>query len=69
MTTEELRGNLLQLIETYVIDSRVRNELKLSVNRDNIPVKGILIQLATFMSGIVSETDKKIIGEIAFYFC
>jgi hypothetical protein len=65
MTTEELRGNLLQLIETYVIDPRV----KLSVNRDDIPVKGILIQLASFMSDRVSEIDKKIIGGIAFYFC
>jgi len=69
MTVEELRRNLLRLVETYVTDSGVRNELESLVNRHDIPAKGVLAQLAPFMSGRVSESDRAIIGEIAFYFC
>ena len=69
MTGEELRSNLLHLIETYVTDSGVRDELQSVVNRHDIPAKGVLARLTPFMSGKVSESDAKIIREIAFYFC
>lgn len=69
MTIEELRRNLLRLVETYVTDSGVRDELQSLVNRHDVPTKGVLAQLTPFMSGRVSESDAKIIGEIAFYFC
>jgi hypothetical protein len=69
MTVEELRRNLLQLVETYVTDPGARDELQSLVSRDDIPAKGILVQLTPFMSGSVPEADAKIIGEIAFYFC
>ena len=69
MTIEELRSNLLLLIETYVTDSDVRDELHSLVNRRDIPAKGVLAQLTPFTSGRVSESDAKIIGEISFYFC
>lgn len=69
MTVEELRSNLLHLVETYVTDSEVRDELHSLVNRRDVPAKGVLAQLTPFMSGRVSESDAKIIGEIAFYFC
>ncbi|MEM5327737.1 hypothetical protein VSR34_14180 [Paraburkholderia sp. JHI2823] len=69
MTVEELRRNLLQLVETYVTDPKTRDELQSLVSRDDIPAKAILVQLTPFMSGNVSESDAKIIGEIAFYFC
>ena len=69
MTVEELRRNLLQLIETYVTDPEVHDELQSLVSRDGIPAKGILVQLTPFMSGRVSEPDVKIVREIAFYFC
>jgi hypothetical protein len=69
MTVEDLRRNLLRLVETYVTDSGVRDELQSLVNRLDIPAKGVLAQLTPFMSGRVSESDAKIIGEIVFYFC
>lgn len=40
MTVEELRQNLLQLVETYVIDPRARDELQSMVSRADIPAKG-----------------------------
>jgi hypothetical protein len=69
MTGEELRKDLLRLVDVYVTDSRVRGELVLLVNRRDVPAKGVLVQLTPFMSGIASEADRKVIGEIAFYFC
>ena len=69
MTVEELRRHFLQLVESYVTDPAVRGELQSLVNRDDIPAKGILVQLTPFMSGGVTETDAKIVREIAFYFC
>ncbi|MFP3709478.1 hypothetical protein SB783_36305 [Paraburkholderia sp. SIMBA_009] len=69
MTVEELQRNLLQLVETYVTDPVARDELQSLVSRDDVPAKGILVQLTPFMSGSVSESDAKIIREIAFYFC
>lgn len=69
MTIAELRSNLLHLVETYVTDSGVRDELQSLVKQHDIPAKGVLVRLTPFMSGRVSEPDAKIIGEIAFYFC
>jgi len=69
MTVEELRQNLHRLVETYVSESDVRDELQSLVSRDGIPTKGVLAQLTPFMSGKVSESDAKILGDIAFYFC
>jgi hypothetical protein len=69
MTAEELRKNLLRLVDTYVTESRVRDELVSLVNRRDVPAKGILVQLTPFMAGAVSEADSKVISEIAFYFC
>ena len=69
MTVEELRRNLLRLVETYVTESGVRDERQSLVNRDDIPAKGVLAQLTPFMSGKVSKSDAKIIGDIAFYYC
>lgn len=69
MTIEELRSNLLHLVETYVSDSGARNELLSLVNRHDIPAKGVLVKLTPFVSGRVPESDAKVIGEIAFYFC
>ena len=69
MTVEELRQNLLRLVEGYVTDPAVRGELKSLVNRDDVPAKRILVQLTRFMSGKVADTDAKIIREIAFHFC
>lgn len=69
MTVEALRRNLLQLIEGYVTDPAVRGELQSLVNRDDVPAKGILVQLTPFMSGKVTDTDAKIIREIAYHFC
>lgn len=55
LTVEELRRNLLQLIETYMMHSGVRDELpSLVVRRDMAEI---------------SESDANIIDEIALYFC
>jgi hypothetical protein len=69
MTVEELRRDLLRLVVAYVTDSGVRDELESLVNRRDIPAKGVLVQLTPFLSGGVSESDAKIIGEIVFYYC
>jgi hypothetical protein len=69
VTVEELRRNLLQLVETYVTDPGARDDLQSLASRDDVPAKGILGQLTPFMSGSVSASDAKVIREIAFYFC
>ncbi|HEX7913029.1 MAG TPA: hypothetical protein VF534_33720 [Paraburkholderia sp.] len=69
LTVEERRSHLLQLIETCVTDSGLRDELPFLVVRRDIPAKGVLVQLPAFMPGRVSESDANIIDEIALYFC
>ena len=69
MTVEELRHNLLYRVEAYVTDSDVRDELRSLVKRNEVAAKGVLVGLTPFMSGRVTESDAKIVGEIAFYFC
>ena len=69
MTSNELRSHLSNLIEKYVSDETVKNRLLLLAQRDEIPAKGILVELTPFTSGKLSEEDRKVIGDIAFYFC
>lgn len=69
MTTDELKTHLNELICKYVTDPVAKARLLQLMNRDNVPAKGILVELTPFTSGRVSEEDKKVIGEIAYYFC
>lgn len=69
MTVDELRANLSYLIGKYVLDDVVKERLLLMVARDEVPAKGILVELTPFTSGMLSEADRKVIGDIAFYFC
>lgn len=69
MTTDELKTHLNELIGKYVTDQVVKARLLQLTNLDNVPAKEILVELTPFTSGRVSEEDKKVIGEIAYYFC
>jgi hypothetical protein len=66
---DELREHLNNLIEKYVSDVVVKERLLLMAERDEVPAKGILVELTPFTSGKLSEGDKKVIGDITFYFC
>jgi hypothetical protein len=70
MTVDELRGYLYYLIEKYAPEEDVlRRRLLLMVDRDEVPAKGILIELTQFTVGKLSEEERKVIGNIALYFC
>jgi hypothetical protein len=69
MTVDELKTHLCELIARYVTDEVAKERLLHLVERDDVPVKGILVELTPFTSGRVSEEDGKVIGEIAYYFC
>ncbi len=69
MTLDELRTHLNDLINKYVADEGAKDRLLRMVERDEVPAKGILVELTPFTSGRVSEEDKRLIGEIAYYFC
>jgi hypothetical protein len=69
MTVDELRVHLNNLINKYVTDEPARQRLLKLVEREDIPAKGILVELTPFTSGLVSEEDRRLIGEIAFYYC
>lgn len=69
MTTDELRTHLNELINMYVTDQAAKERLLHLVEREDIPAKGILVELAPFTTGCISEKDRKMIGDIAFYFC
>lgn len=61
--------HLNNLINKYVLDELARQRMLKLVERDDVPAKGILVELTPFTSGRVSEEDKRLIGEIAFYYC
>ncbi|WP_143327249.1 hypothetical protein [Paraburkholderia hospita] len=69
MTEAELRVHLDDLIERYVSDELVERRLLLLVDKDEVPAKGIMVELTPFTKGRLSEQDRKVIGDIAFYFC
>ena len=69
MTVDELRVHLNNLINKYVLDEPARQRLLELVGRDDVPAKGILVELTPFTSGRMSEEDRRLIGEIAFYYC
>lgn len=69
MTIDEVKTNLSALIAKYVTDKATKERLLHLVERNDVPVKGILVELTSFTTGRVSEKDGKVIGEIAFFFC
>ncbi|ANJ74003.1 hypothetical protein K6V72_09705 [Ralstonia insidiosa] len=70
MTVEELQSNLFQLIDVYVTSSTVNDELTSLVNRHDVPVKAILVDLTLSVSeGQISEADAQTIGDILFNYC
>jgi len=69
MTTDELRTHLNELVNKYVTDQAVKERLLHLAEREDIPAKGILVELTLFTSGCISEEDRKMIGDIAFHFC
>lgn len=69
MTIDELRTHLNELINKYVTDRVEKERLIELVGREDVPAKGILVELTPFTTGCLSEEDRKVIGEIAYYFC
>ena len=70
MTVDELRAHLNYLIEKYVPEDDVsKRRLLLMVARDEVPAKGILVELTPFTAGKLSVEERTVIGDIALYFC
>ncbi len=69
MTIDELRTHLNELINKYVTDQVEKERLLHLAEQEDIPAKGILVELTPFTTGCISEEDRKVIGEIALYFC
>lgn len=69
MNIDELRTVLTHLIDRYVDDADEQQNLRMLVARDEVPAKGILVQLTPWLGDNVSAADSALIGEIAFYFC
>lgn len=69
MNVTELKVSLCYLIEKYVMDDVERERLLRFLEWDDIPVKGIIIDLTPFTRGNISKDDYKLIGEISYYFC
>jgi hypothetical protein len=69
MTTDDLRKNLIHLVNTYVGDPLVSARLLELAKRDPIPVKGILSELDLFLTGRASPRDMDLIKSIAFHYC
>ncbi|WP_316667793.1 hypothetical protein [Ralstonia psammae] len=69
MTIAELRVHFTHLINTYVTDPDQRSRLLTLVRLDDVPAKGILVELTAYLSACITEHDAKVIKDIAFYFC
>ncbi|MBR0872637.1 hypothetical protein JQ633_19905 [Bradyrhizobium tropiciagri] len=69
MTTDELRLRLRHLIDTYVSDQIAKADLDSLVAMHDVPAKAILAELETARSRAMAEADRKLVKEIAFYFC
>jgi len=68
MTVDELRVHLTHLITTYVADLAARERLLAYVAREDVPAKGILVDLHPYFSGRITEADGDLIKDIAYYF-
>jgi len=69
MTTDELRVHFVYLVGAYVTDPATNARLWILVAQDDIPAKGILAGLTPCLSVVITDTDAKIIKDIAFNFC
>jgi hypothetical protein len=54
MMTDELRAQLVHLINTYVAEPTAKTRLSALVAKHDIPVKGILVELETFLAGAIN---------------
>ncbi|MBE8598147.1 hypothetical protein [Xenorhabdus sp. BG5] len=69
MTENELRENLKYLIDKYVLDINKRIEIYAYIEREDVPVKGILADLNEFGVKTVTNDDGKLISDIYFHYC
>ncbi|MEQ4693786.1 hypothetical protein [Providencia manganoxydans] len=69
MTEDELRKNLRYLTDKYVVDKNKKDEMYNYIDRDDVPVKGVLADLNTFGLKIISQDDGDLISTIYFYYC
>jgi hypothetical protein len=68
MSIEELKRNLLYLVNKYVADLNKKSELKMLISQQGIPpVKGIMSDL--FSGAVqVEQIDADLIKDITFYY-
>ncbi|WP_099136684.1 hypothetical protein [Xenorhabdus budapestensis] len=69
MTEKELRKNLTYLVDKYIPDNERKKELYIYIQRENVPVKGILADLNKFGVKTVMQDDGKLISDIYFHYC
>lgn len=68
MTDEELRKNLIYLINKYIPESE-RESFYGNISRDDVPVKGILADFNKVKTRTVEQVDGDLISNIYFNFC
>ncbi|MDE9566939.1 hypothetical protein KKI93_23895 [Xenorhabdus bovienii] len=69
MTVKKLRKNLTYSVDKYIPDNERKKELYIYIQRENIPVKGILTDLNKFGIKSVTQDDGKLISDIYFHYC
>lgn len=69
VTIDELRMHLTRLVNNYVPDVAEKARIFALVARDDIPEKGVLRELTSYLSGVVTDADAAIIRDITFNFC
>lgn len=66
MNFDELRIQLRGLVNAYVANPVEKERLLALIDIDNVPVKGIMVELTPYLSGVVSEIDAKTIKKYGF---
>ncbi|AYW91609.1 hypothetical protein KD5_03520 [Yersinia pseudotuberculosis] len=69
MTEDELRKNLRYLIDKYIIDKNKKDEIYNYIDREDVPVKGILADLNNFRVEKITQDDGNLIRDIYFHYC
>ncbi|MDE9545424.1 hypothetical protein KKJ06_22265 [Xenorhabdus bovienii] len=69
MTVKELRKNLTYLVDKYIPDNEKKEELYTYIQREDVPVKGILADFNEYKTRTVEQVDGNLIREIYFYYC
>lgn len=70
MTKEECVKNLIYLVNKYVNDTDIRNNLILLIEdkKERPPAKGVIYKIFEIHEGDFSSKDKSLIDDISFFF-